>query len=154
MVWIEPFEQEKRMRPMWLRERLLEGEPENYGGRRYAIIALCHSICGRWDIREDVRIMRVSDSRTLAIPLLDDMDPLAWPEPITPRSRWQRLVCWIKKLWRKPVIALVELPSFHDETIQLEAWGNHSSGFYHSAMIGYGPESNVLAWTGMKSVPG
>ncbi len=128
---------------------------DNYKGRGDAHLALCRSICERWTMPEGVTIMRVPPSRSFMMPLLDDMDPLVGPGPAEPRSRWQRLVGWFKTQWMwirgRPVAAPIEFPGFHDETIQLEEWYALTPGYRHSTMIGYGPESNALAWTGMKS---
>ena len=140
--------------PVSLAEALCGGKLDSRDGRRHAFIALAHSICSRRIVPNDVKIVLVRDSRSFVFPLLDDMDPLVEPPPTRPFSRWQRFVRRIKKLLGKPVIDPVEIQPIHEETIQLEAWGCSTPGFYHSSMVGYGPESNVLAWTGMKSVPG
>ncbi len=141
------------MWPLLLWEMLWKEEPENFGGRRYAFVSLCGHLCKRWDIRKDVKIVLMRDSRSFVFPLLDDMDSVVGPDPVAPRSRWRRFVCWIKKLFGKPIIDPVEMPPIHEETVRLEEWYMHAGPFYHSTRVGYGPESNVLAWTGMKSVP-
>ncbi len=143
--------------PVSLAETLCGEKLDPRDGKRDAFIALAHSICSRWIVPNDVRITLVRDSRSSVSPLLDDMDPIVGPAPKA-LSRWQRLGAWLRKRWgwicRRPVIVPSEIPPIHEEMIQLEAWGCSTPGFYHSSMVGYGPESNMLAWTGMKSVPG
>ncbi len=137
--------------PASLAEMLGGGRLDIRVGRDHAFVALAHSICSRWLVPNDVTIALVRDARDWVFPLLGELDPIMAPKLPAPRSRWQRLVRWVKKLFGKPVIDPVAAPPIHEETVQLEAWGVRAAGFYYRTRIGYGPESNVLAWTGMKS---